>query len=274
MKPEMITKYADIAVQWVMSYAPKVIWAILVAWIWFKIANFVWKMIDKIIEKQKVDKTIWNFASSLLKNILKALVAIAAISIVWVDTWSFVAIFAAVWLAIGMALSWTLWHFASWVMILLFKPYKVWDLIETAWSFWTVTDVQIFNTILTTLDAKTIIIPNGAAIWWTITNFSMEDEKRVDLEVWISYSDNIDDAKKALEEVAKSFDKIDHKKWYTIWVKSLWDNAVILVFRVWTETANYWDVYFWLNEAVKKKFDKVWLNFPYPQRDVHLYNQK
>ncbi len=269
-----LIKYSDIAIEWIMTYTPKILGALLTFWIWFKVANFIWKSLEKILKKEKIDKTIGNFMSSLIKNILKALVLVAAVWIIWVETGSFVAMFAAVWIAIGMALSWTLWHFASGIMILLFRPYKVWDLIETSGHFGTVKEVQIFNTILTTLDAKTIIIPNSTAIEWSIINYSMEKEKRVDLEIWISYTDSIDKAKEVLLKIAKAEKKVLDDKWYTIWVKELWDNAVILVFRVWVKTADYWDIYFGLTETIKKTFDKEELNFPFPQRDIHLYNQK
>ena len=272
--PADLTKYVDIIIAWVITYTPKIVGALITLWIWFKIASFIGRSLEKILKKEKIDKTIGHFLASLIKNILKTLVIVAAIGIIWVETSSFVAMFAALWIALGMALSGTLWHFASGIMILLFRPYKVWDLIETAGHFGTVKEVQIFNTILKTLDAKTIIIPNSTAIDWSITNYSMEWEKRVDLEIWISYTDSIDQAKEVLEKIAKKESRVIDSKWYTIAVKELWDNAVILVFRVWVKTEDYWDVYFHLTETVKKRFDKEWLNFPFPQRDVHMYNQK
>ena len=269
-----INIYAEKAMDLSIWYAPKIVWAILTIWIWFKVVNILIKAMNKTIEAKKIDPTIERFIDSLVSNILKALIIIAAIWILWVQTTSFVAMFAAVGLAIGMALSWTLWNFASGIMILLFKPYKVWDLIDTAGHLWTVKEVAIFNTILTTLDAKTIIIPNSQAIWWSITNYSMENKKRVDIDVWISYWDSIDKAREVMQQIADKEKRVIHKDWVTIAVKELWDNAVIFTFRTWVKTKDYWEVYFWLTEAVKKEFDKKWLNFPFPQRDVHIYNEK
>jgi len=269
------TKYVDIATTGIISYTPKILWAIIVLWIGFKVVNIIGNLIDKALKAKHIEPTVEAFLVSLIKNILKALVFIAAIGILWVETTSFVAVFAAAGLAIGMALSWTLSHFASGIMILIFKPYKVGDFIETAWYIGTVKEVQIFNTILTTLDAKTIIIPNSEAVGSSITNYSMEDKKRVDLDVGISYGDSIDTAREVMHKIADDENLVLHDEWVTIAVKELGDNAVIFTFRVWVKTADYWDVYFRLTETVKKEFDATkWkLNFPFPQRDVHLYNK-
>ena len=266
--------YTEKAIDLGIGYAPKVVWAILTIWIWFKIIKMIVKGLNKILKIKKVDPTIETFAGSLITNVLKALVILSAVWILWIQTSSFVAMFAAAGLAVGMALSGTLGNFASWVMILLFKPYKVWDLVETAWSFWTVKEVAIFNTILKTLDAKTIIIPNSQAIWGSITNFSMEDKKRVDLDIWIAYTDSIDKAREVMQSLADKEDRILDEEGVTIAVKELWDNAVIFTFRTWVKTEDYWDVYFSMTENIKKEFDKQGLNFPFPQRDVHMFNEK
>jgi len=269
-------KFIDFAVQWVMSYAPKVIGALIVIWIGFKVVNAIGRVIDKWLRAKHIEPTVEKFLVNFIKNILKALVFVAAIGIIWVETSSFVAVFAATGLAIGLALSGTLSHFASWIMILLFKPYKVWDLIEAAWHFWTVKEVQIFNTILQTVDAKTIIIPNSEAIGSSIVNLSMVDKKRVDIDVGISYGDSIDTAREVLQKVADDNTMVLHDEGITIGVKELGDNAVIFTFRTWVKTEDYWTAFFALTEEVKKAFDATngKLNFPFPQRDVHLYNQK
>lgn len=271
-----IQKYMDLITTGVLSYMPKIIGALLVIWIGFKIVNMIAKLIDKALQVKKIDPTVEAFLVSLLRNILKALVFVAAIGILGVETSSFVAMFAAVGLAIGMALSGTLSHFASGVMILLFKPYKVGDLIETAWHFWTVKEVQIFNTILETVDAKTIIIPNSEAIGSSIVNLSMVSKKRVDIDVGIAYGDSIDKAREVLHEVADKNPMVLHDEGVTIGVKELGDNAVIFTFRTWVKTEDYWKAFFALTEEVKKAFDATngELNFPFPQRDVHLFNQK
>ena len=271
-----LQKYIDLATTGILSYMPKVLWALLVIWIGFKVVNMIGELIDRALKLKKIDETVEAFLVSLIKNILKALIFVAAIGIIGVETSSFVAMFAAIGLAVGMALSGTLSHFASGIMILLFKPYKVGDMIETAGHFWKVKEVQIFNTILETVDARTIIIPNSEAIGSSIINLSMVNKKRVDISVGISYSDSIDKAREVLHKVADANDMVLHDEWVTIGITELWDNAVIFTFRVWVKTADYWAAFFALNEEVKKAFDATngELNFPFPQRDVHMYNAK
>ena len=271
-----LQKYIDLATTGILSYMPKVLWALLVIWIGFKVVNMIGELIDRALKLKKIDETVEAFLVSLIKNILKALIFVAAIGIIGVETSSFVAMFAAIGLAVGMALSGTLSHFASGIVILLFKPYKVGDMIETAGHFWKVKEVQIFNTILETVDARTIIIPNSEAIGSSIINLSMVNKKRVDISVGISYSDSIDKAREVLHKVADANDMVLHDEWVTIGITELWDNAVIFTFRTWVKTADYWAAFFALNEEVKKAFDATngELNFPFPQRDVHMYNAK
>lgn len=271
-----IQKYIDIVTTWTLSYFPKVIGALIVLFIGFKIANLMGKMIDKMLTARKIDPTVEAFLVSLSKNILKALVFVAAVGILWVETSSFVAMFAAVGIAIGMALSGTLWHFASGIMILLFKPYKVGDVIEAAGHTGKVEEVQIFNTILSTPQGRIIIIPNSEAIGSSIINMSMVDKKRVDLGIGISYSDSIDKAREVLHKVADASDIVLHDEWVNIGVQELWDNAVVLAFRVWVKTDDFLWAPLVLQEDVKKAFDATngELNFPFPQRDVHLYQAK
>ena len=269
-----IHQIGTIILPYILTYAPKIIWAIVVLWVGFKVANLWEKMIEKVLKKQKMELTIRKFLGSLLKNILKAIIFVAAIGMLGVQTSSFLALFATVGIAIGMALSGTLSHFASGIMILLFKPYKVWDLVETDGHFGKVSEVQIFNTILKTIDAKTIIIPNSDAIGGSIVNFSMEDKRRIDLDVGISYSDSIDKAREVMQYIAKTEERILDDEWVTIVVKELGDNAVIFAFRVWVNTPDYWNTRFHLIETIKKEFDKAGINFPFPQRDVHIHNVK
>ncbi len=276
MNTEMLQGYMDQAVAMWISYLPKVIGALVVIWIGFKIAKMIGNMIEKVMNAKKIDPTIGKFSVSLVKNLLKALILVAAIGMLWVQTTSFVAIFGAAGLAVGMALSGTLGHFASGVMILLFRPYKVGDVIDAAGHFWEVKEVQIFNTIVETPDAKTVIIPNSEAIGSSIVNYSMESKKRVDIDVGIGYGDSIDKAREVMHKVADDNKYVLHNEGITIAVKELWDNAVIFTFRTFAKTENYWDAFFSLTEEVKKAFDATngELNFPYPQQDVHMHNVK
>ena len=269
-----ITKYKDIAIEWLMSYTPKIIGALITIWIWFKIINFIVKVTDKALKKAKVEKALKSFVESMISAILKVLLLLTAAWMVGIETTSFIAILGAAGLAIGMALSGTLQNFAGWVMILLFKPFKLWDFIEVAGYAWVINEIHIFNTYILTWDKKTIIIPNSQISGSSLINYSKEPKRRIDLEVWIAYNDSIDKAKEVLEKIAKNDEKVLSNEWITIWVSSLWDNAVILAFRVFIKSEDYWPTFFRLNETIKKEFDKAWLNFPFPQRDVHIYNEK
>lgn len=269
-----LEKYYDLIITWVMAYTPKILGALAVLWIWFKIINKIWEVVLKIMSKQKIDEMLKSFLTSLMTWILKILVIIASAGMLGVQTSSFIAMLAAAGLAIGMALSGTLQNFAGWVMILLFKPFKAGHWVEVWGHAGTITKIEIFNTIMLTWDRKTIIIPNSEVTNSSMVNYSNESKRRIDLEVGISYTDSIDLAKETLAEIAKNDKKVLQKEEVTIWVKELWDNAVILVFRPFVKSQDYWPTYFRLNESIKKTFDKKGLNFPFPQRDVHMYNQK
>ncbi len=253
---------------------PKILWALLVLWIGFKIVNMINRGVHKIMEKNSWDPMLESFLSSLISILLKVMVIISAAGIIGVQTSSFVAMLAAAGLAIGMALSWTLQNFAGWVMILMFKPYKIWDYIE-AWGYsGSVSQIHIFNTILLTPDKKTIIIPNSDISNSAMTNYSSEPVRRLDMQVGISYSDDIDLAKDTLLELAKSDSRVMQDKDITIVVDSLWDSAVIINFRFFLKSSDYWPTKWEMTEKIKKTFDKKGLNFPFPQRDVHTYQAK
>ena len=267
---DLMNKFID----WSAVFVPKLIWALLVIWIWFKIVSMINRWIEKVMEANDWDPMLESFITSLIAIVLKIMVFISAAWILWVQTSSFVAILAAAGLAIGMALSGTLQNFAGWVMILMFKPYKIWDFIEAGWHSGSVKEIHIFNTILLSGDRKKIIIPNSDISNSSMINYSTEKKRRVDLQVWVSYSDDIDLVKTTLKEIAEADSRIIQKEGLTIAVAELWDNAVIFNYRFFVKSADYWSVRWDILENVKKIFDQKWLNFPFPQRDVHLYKEK
>ena len=269
-----ISKYIDLVIEWTMSYAPKVIWALLTLWIWFKIINFAIKITDKALSKAKIDKALKKFLESIISAVLKVLLILTAAGMVGIETTSFIAILGAAGLAIGMALSWTLQNFAGWVMILLFKPFKIWDFVEVNWAAWTVNEIQIFNTYLLTADKRTIIIPNSEISGKTLTNFSAQSKRLVKFDIWVAYSEDTDNVKETLIEIAKKDKRVIKKDWIDVFLVELADSAVIFSLRVTVKTNNYWPVYFDILEDIKKTFDKKWITFPFPQRDIHLFNEK
>ena len=268
------SKYTDIAVEWVMTYTPKLIWALLTLWIWFKIINFVIKIADKAMAKAKIDKALRKFLESIISAVLKVLTILTAAGMLGVETTSFIAILGAAGLAVGMALSWTLQNFAGWVMILLFKPFKIWDFIEVGWNAWTVNEIQIFNTYLETADKRTIIIPNSEISGKTLTNFTTVWKRLVEFNVWVAYDSDTDLVKETLEEIAKKDKRVIVKAWIPIFLSELADSAVVFKMRVTVKTPDYWPVYFAILEDIKRTFDKKAIAFPFPQRDIHIYNEK
>lgn len=270
-----IASYYDILIAFWISFVPKFVWAILVLMIGFKVANMIWNAVERYFAKAQFDPTVERFVVNILKVALKVMVVVAVVGILWVQTSSFVALFAAAGFALGGALSGTLWHFASGIVILWFRPFKIWDLVEIQWHTGTVIDISIFSTKIQTVDTTVVIVPNSDAIGGSIVNYSMKDERQIDMLVGIWYSDDIDYAREVLTRIASENDKaiINEDKPVKVIVKELWDNAVTLALRVWTTTDDYWAMKWELVETVKKEFDKTkWkLNFPFPQRDVHHY---
>jgi small conductance mechanosensitive channel len=219
---------------------------------------------------KSVDPTLIPFIKSLISVTLKALLLISVISYMGIPMTSFVALLGAAGLAVGMALSGTLQNFAGGVILLILKPFKVGDFIEAQGYMGVVKEIQIFNTILTTVDNKRVIIPNGGLSTGAMTNFTAEQTRRVDLTFGIGYSDDIDKAKKVIESVISKNQNIHKDPEPFIGVVELADSSVNLVTRVWTDTAKYWDVFFYMQETVKKEFDKQGISIPFPQHDVHM----
>jgi len=269
-----LEKYYNLLIEFLITFWWKIILAIVVVWIWFKIINVLNNALIKMMEKVNWDLMLESFLVSIVSISLKVLLFIVVAGIMWVETSAFIAMLTAAWFAIWMALSWTLQNFAGWIIILILKPFKIWDYIEIWWVNWNVKLIWIFNTILITPNKQRVIIPNSKLSNDTMINYSSEKDRRIDLEIWISYSDSIKLAKKTLETIAKKEKNILQEKWITIWVKSLWDSAIILVFRAFTKSENYWETFFRLNETIKDTFDKKGLNFPFPQRDIHMYKEK
>ena len=193
---------------------------------------------------------------------------------VGIATTSFIALLGAAGLAIGLALQGSLANFASGVLILIFKPYKINDFIEAAGIKGTVHEIQVFNTVLKTPDNKTIIIPNSQVSAGTITNYSTEATRRVDMTFGIGYSDDIDKAKSVLSKLLKEDSRVLDNPEIMIVVSELADSSVNFSVRGWVKAADYWGVYFDMHEKVKKTFDKENISIPFPQTDVHLFQEK
>ncbi len=268
---EQMTGYMDTAVEMAMLYGPQLILAILVLIIGLWIVNRVVKLTNKGMERASVEPTLARFLGSLVSIGLKALLLISVASMVGIETTSFIAILGAAGLAIGLALQGSLGNFAGGVLVLLFKPFKVGDFVETQGVSGTVAEIQIFNTIIKTADNKVIIVPNGAVSNGVITNYSKEATRRVDFVFGIGYGDDIGKAKEVIARLVAADDRAFEDPAPTIVVSELADSSVNITTRVWVNAADYWGVKFDLTENVKLAFDQEGISIPFPQQDVHMH---
>ena len=250
---------------------------LLAALVVFIIGRWIIKKLNRllatILEKRQVEASLASFSNSLVGITLNFILFIIIISVLGIETSSFIALFASAGVAIGMALSGTLQNFAGGVMILLFKPFKVGDFIEAQGQSGTVKEIQIFNTIMTTPDNKIIIIPNGGLSTGIMKNYSKETMRRVDWEFGIGYGDNYDKAKIVLTRLLEEDARILKDPAYFIALTSLGESSVNIVVRAWVNAENYWSVYFDMNEKVYKIFAQEQLNIPFPQMDVHVHQK-
>ena len=258
--------YIDSVQELLFLYAPKVITALLILIIGLYLIKVIIKSSKKIMEKRSVDLTLQKFLSNLGGWILKILLFITVISQLGIATTSFAAIIAAAGLAIGLALQGSLGNFAGGVLIMIFKPFKIGDLIEAQGEIGVIKEIEIFTTKLTGLSNKEIIIPNGALSNGNIVNYSTEGTRRVDLVIGVSYDADIKKTKEVLLEVLTSNPKVLKDPKPSVTVLELADSSVNFAVRPWCDTAHYWDVYFEVTENVKLALDKAGIEIPYPHR--------
>lgn len=261
----------DVLMEMALTYGPKLLGALATLVIGLWIVGILVGVIKKVLVKSKVDPSLGSFLSSLASILLKVLVYISALGVLGVEMTSFIAILGAAGLAVGLALSGTLQNFAGGVMILFFKYFKVGDFIEAQGYMGTVKEIQIFVTVLTTPDNKTIIIPNGPLSTGSLTNFSAQEKRRVDWTFGIAYGDDVDKAYEVLGRLIAEDERILKDPEPFMAVSALADSSVNIVVRVWVNAADFWPVHFRMNEQVYKTFDKEGLSIPFPQRDVHIH---
>jgi small conductance mechanosensitive channel len=255
-----------------VEFGINIITAIVVFFVGKWGVNLVGSGLMKAMQKGELDVTLRRFIGNVARILLMLFVIIAAINQLGVQTASLIALLGAAGLAVGLALQGSLSNFAAGVLIVLFRPYKVGDWIEGGGISGAVEEVQILTTVLKTGDNKRIIVPNSQIMGTTITNYSANDTRRVDLVVGVSYSDDIDKVRKELQDLVAADDRILDDPAVTIAVSELADSSVNFVVRPWVKTADYWGVYFDLTEAIKKRFDEVGISIPFPQQDVYIHN--
>lgn len=270
-----ITSYIpDNIVEILGSYAFSLVMALLIFIIGKWAVNKIVTLLGKVLRKVKgMDETLIKFLENIVYYALMIVVLLTALGKLGVETTSFLAILGAAGLAIGLALKDSLGNFASGVMIIMFKPFKVGDVVTAAGVTGSVSEVGIFNSVFTTPDNQKIIIPNGAITSGSITNINANDTRRVDLVVGIGYEDDIKKTKDVLNDIISSHEKVLLDKGITVAVSELADSSVNFVLRIWVKTPDYWDVKFGLTEAIKLRFDEEGISIPFPQQDVHHYNK-
>ncbi len=271
---EKLNNIYDLMLNGVIKHGPKVVYAIIALLVGLWIINILTKLVNRSLRARNIDESLHSFLKSLFSITLKTLLIVSVITMVGIQMTSFIAILGAAGLAIGLALSGMLQNFAGGVLILILKPFKVGDFITAQGQSGTVNEIQIFSTILKTPDNKTIFIPNAGLSTGTLINFSIEDNRRVDLQIGISYNDDIDNARSVLQSIIESNEKIFKDPKPFIGVVELADSSVNFAIRVWTKSADYWEVFFFLQETVKKKFDQEGITIPFPQQEMRVIETK
>lgn len=258
---------------YIAQYGLKVVGAIVIFLVGRLIAKLLANLIEKALTKAEVDKTLTKFAKNLSYITLLIFVIIAALGTLNVPIVQFSVIVGAAGLAIGLALQGSLANFASGVLMLIVKPFKVGDFVEVAGAKGTVKEIQIFNTVLASPDNVKVIIPNAQVTGGNIMNYTVNGTRRVDLAVGISYEDDLKKAQQVIEKVLADDDRILKDPLATVAVSELGDSSVNFVVRPWVKSADYWDVYFDITAKAKLALDKNGITIPYPQRDVHIKNE-
>ena len=267
--------------QWAFAFVKNLVAAVIVYFIGRWLIKWITKLITKMMERSKVEKSLYTFLSSIVSVVLWFTLVIIIISILGIETSSFIALFASAGVAIGMALSGTLQNFAGGVMILLFKPFKVGDFIEAQGYSGTVKEIQIFNTIIRTNDAQTIIIPNGGLSTGTMKNYSTEPYRRVDAEFQFAYGTDLNEVKTAIMDIQKACPQIvqqpvaDSPVVVAPWIglSKLGDSGVVVNTRSWCRSQDYWTVYFYMTETVYQQLKERGFMFPFNRMDVTILNK-
>ena len=235
------------------------------------LARMLTNLARRMMARAGIEDTLERFLGNIIYSVLLAVVIISTINQLGIETTSLLAVLGAAGLAVGLALQGSLSNFASGVLIVAFKPYKVGDFIEAGGVSGSVEEVQIFTTVLKSPDNKKIIVPNSQVMAGEIVNYSANDTRRVDLVAGCGYDDDLDKVRRILNDIVSGDDRILADPAPTIAISELADSSVNFVVRPWVNGSDYWGVYFDLTEQIKKRFDAEGVSIPYPQRDVHVY---
>ena len=263
---ELLTNLAQEA-GWILL---KVVLALALYFIGKQIVKWVLRIMDRAFTRHSVEVSLRNFLRSLVKAVLMVMLLLAIVQTLGVNTSSFIALFASAGLAIGMALSGTLQNFAGGVVLLLLRPYKVGDYIESMGQGGTVESIGLFSTCLKTPDNQTVYVPNNSIATSIIDNYSQSETRRVDWVLSISYGDDVDVARREILAMLTADKRVLTDNAPVVYVKTLNSSSVDLVIRAWVKNADYWGLFFDMNEKMYKELPSKGINFPFPQMDVRV----
>lgn len=265
--------YTDLVLSYATEYGLKLLGALAIFFIGKWIVRKIVMLMRRAMERSRVDETLISFAGNALSVALMIAVIVAAASNLGINTTSFVAVFGAAGLAIGLALKDTLSNVGAAVLIIFFRPFKVGDFIETAGVMGTVKTINLFSTTLTTTDNRSIIIPNGALISGNIINYTGNETRRIDMVFDIDYKDDLKLAKTVILEILEAHPKVLQEPEPLVAVGALAQNSVQIVARPWVHVDDYWNTMFEVTEAVKEALDRNRITVPFPQMVTHVVQE-
>lgn len=259
-----------LSIEWGLEIAAKIAIALVIYIIGRWLIGRLVKVVNKVCDKRGVEISLQRFFYNMIKVVLYICLVLTIIGVLGIDTTSLIAMFASASLAIGMALSGTMQNFAGGVMILLLRPYRIGDYIEAQGQAGTIKEISLFNTVITTVDNKIIYVPNSTISTGIINNYSQAATRRVDWNISISYGDDVEVARRVLMQMMTEDKRVKQDPAPVVYLTSLGSDAVNISARAWVDNADYWGVFFELNERIYSELPKHGLHFPFPQLSVHI----
>lgn len=258
--------------EWVLNVGIKIVIALVVMFISFRVVTKIARKIEKLGDKPKHDKTIMKVLAYIVNIGAKCVIAVCLIGFLGIDTSGITALIASLGVCLGLAVNGAVANIAGGVLIIITRPFRVDDFIEAEGISGTVTDIHLTYTKVLTVDNKVVYLPNGALSNSNIVNYSEKDTRRVDLTFSIAYENNFEDAKRIITDVCNAHELTLKDKGFTIRVSAHNQSSIDIGTKVWVNSGDYWTVYFDLLEQVKTEFDKAGISIPYNQLDVHVKN--
>lgn len=270
LSPQHLTQLLLYLQRLLVNFGLSLVTAVLILVIGRWGAGLLRKVLKQIMVKASFDPTLTSFASNIVYYAAIAFVIMAALGQLGIETTSLIAVLGAAGLAVGLALQGSLSNFAAGILIILFRPFRVGDWIEAADTNGFVEDIQIFTTVVRTLNNRTVIVPNSNLTEGNIINYSSKGMLRVDLVIGVAYEENLAKVKQLVHEVLANHPLVLSEPAPVVGVLELADSSVNLAVRPWTKTEHYWPVYFGIQEEVKTRFDETGVSIPFPQQDIHI----